>query len=74
MGDVVLAAGPALLWRTNRSNAGYQSPHSNQMYTILSLLGDMLVPVKLWVEAFMLSEGGGDSMLVESPKDDLGSD
>ena len=44
------------------------------MYAILSLLGDMLVPVKLWVEAFMLSEGGGDSMLVESPKDDLGSD
>ena len=56
---VVLAIGPTLLWKTDRSNVGYQSSaFRTPIHAILSSLDDVLELVELWAEAPEFFEGG----------------
>ena len=71
---MALVVGPALLWRTDRSSAGYQSRTEaarvlkSLTYTILGFLGDEFEDAEPSIGALAAGGGGGDVTLIKSSK------
>ena len=75
MEDAAVVVGLALLWRTDRSSAGRQSPAEvarvsrSLMHMILGFLGDVLEPVELRGKVSVPSEDGGGVTIKPSKSD-----